>query len=123
MRNLVLLFSLFVCVAMSAQKINGADANVLMSGIGGSDKFVSTGTEITFSREIAAFKVVGTSNITVTSIKEGLRGQAGVEVPAGKYNYKDNTVTLKPGEIYIFSEYVIKITISNGGEILVNYRK
>ena len=123
MKKLLILLGIVICASMSAQKINGGDADVLMAGIGGSDKFVSTGDSIVFNKEIAAFKVLGTTNITVTSIKEGERGDAGTEVESGKYNYLDNAVVLKPGEIYIFNEYVIEMTFTSGGEILVNYRK
>lgn len=124
MKKIVLLFSMMVFVlSIQAQKVNSGDANVLMSGIGGTDKFVSTGAEITFNKEVAAFKVVGSTSIIVTSIKEGRKGDAGIESASGKYNYKDEAIILEPGEIYVFSEYVIKMTFTSGGKILVNYRK
>ena len=89
MRKLVILFGVLIlaCSYASAQTtVNPGDADVIMSGIGGSDKYVSAGAEITFKKEISGFVVVGTTNIVVTSVKTGRKGQTGSAIPAGRFN-------------------------------------
>ena len=94
------------------------EAMLALAGGGGVDKYVSNGTEITFNKQIIGFAVAGSTDIVITSIKD----QNGDEV-VGLYNYLDEGITLKPGENYAFRTYTTKMTLTNGGEILVNYRK
>ena len=125
MRRLFLILGLILAVSVgySQDKIQGGDANELAAGIGGTDKYIGTGSEVTFNKEIAGFCVVGEDSILVTVIKEGTKYDSGTAVASGTYNYLDNSIWLQPNETYIFNKYVIKMTWTTGKPIMVNYRR
>ena len=118
MKKLVIFLS-FAALILITSGFSRVEAVSGLAGTGGTDKYISTGSTIEFNKPIYGFAVTGSVNITVSL----LILESGDSIDSGVYNYLDNSIELEPGEIFAFDDAISKMSVTNGGKIIVNYKE